>query len=65
MPDPYVGWGVFLWNLLFWGPICLIWWIVEKVRDSRDRRRRFEEYQAEQARKAAGESTSLDESMPR
>lgn len=65
MPDPYVGWDVFLWNLLFWGPISLIWWIVQKVRDSRDRRRSFEAYRADQARKAAEELSVTDESTPR
>lgn len=65
MPDPYVGWDVFLWNLLFWGPISLIWWIVQKVRDSRDRRRSFEAYRADHARKAAEEVSVADESTPR
>lgn len=41
MPDPYVGWEVFLLNALVWGPIIVVLFTVEKIRDAKSRRDLF------------------------
>lgn len=38
MPDPSFEWDWFLFNYLFWLPILLVWWVVQRVKDHRQRR---------------------------
>lgn len=38
MPDPAFEWDWFLFNYLFWLPILLVWWVVQRVKDYRQRR---------------------------
>lgn len=35
MPDPYVGWDVFLLNALFWLPIMAVYYTVDYFKNRR------------------------------